>query len=220
MAAASPSTVLSKIDAPTLLTQGEQDSLFPLSQADANARGIAANGTPVRVEWRPGGHDDPSQGTGEAISAAIDWFGQVFGGGVAARHGGMVGRQPFRFDEQAGVVSAETGDASQLTLQASGYPGIGGGGDKDRRVALHDPAQLIAAPAGGVPAAITSIPGLGGLTAQLGSLFSGVAAAPGQTAAFVSSPLKSDLRIVGSPSVRPAGDRAPQRCRRAVPGTA
>jgi len=35
--AASPATYLSEIDAPTLLTQGEQDSLFPLSEADANA---------------------------------------------------------------------------------------------------------------------------------------------------------------------------------------
>ena len=54
MRAASPSTYLSRIRAPTLLTQGEQDSLFPLSEADANARGIAAHGTPVRVVWRPG----------------------------------------------------------------------------------------------------------------------------------------------------------------------
>ena len=35
--------------APTLLVQGTQDSLFGLGQADANARGIAAAGTPVKV---------------------------------------------------------------------------------------------------------------------------------------------------------------------------
>ena len=46
-----------KITAPTLLSQGEQDSLFPLTEADANARQIAANGTTVRVVWRAGGHD-------------------------------------------------------------------------------------------------------------------------------------------------------------------
>ena len=53
----SPSTVLDRITAPTLLIQGEADSLFPLSEADANARGIAAHGTPVRVAWFTGGHD-------------------------------------------------------------------------------------------------------------------------------------------------------------------
>ena len=49
LAASSPAGVLDRITAPTLLSQGEQDSLFTLGQADANARGIAANGTPVKV---------------------------------------------------------------------------------------------------------------------------------------------------------------------------
>src|SRR5689334_16969650 len=53
----SPESVIAGIKAPTLLIQGEIDSLFPLSEADANARGIAANGTPVRVAWFTGGHD-------------------------------------------------------------------------------------------------------------------------------------------------------------------
>src|SRR5688572_24052220 len=53
----SPATVLDRIEAPTLLIQGTQDSLFGLGQADANARGIAANGTPVKAVWFAGGHD-------------------------------------------------------------------------------------------------------------------------------------------------------------------
>src|SRR5262245_35677221 len=53
----SPVSILNRIKAPTLLIQGQADSLFPLSEADANARGIAANGTPVRVAWYNGGHD-------------------------------------------------------------------------------------------------------------------------------------------------------------------
>src|SRR5256886_5293711 len=53
----SPASVLDRITAPTLLIQGQADSLFPLSEADANAKGIAAHGTPVRVAWFTGGHD-------------------------------------------------------------------------------------------------------------------------------------------------------------------
>ena len=53
----SPASVLDRIKAPTLLIQGEADTLFPLTEADANARGIAATGTPVRVAWFTGGHD-------------------------------------------------------------------------------------------------------------------------------------------------------------------
>src|SRR5439155_1317976 len=56
----SPASILDRITAPTLLVQGEADSLFPLSEADANARGIAAHGTPVRVAWFTGGHDGGS----------------------------------------------------------------------------------------------------------------------------------------------------------------
>ena len=52
----SPFTVLNHIHAPTLLIQGETDTLFTLAQADANERGIARNGTPVRVAWYTGGH--------------------------------------------------------------------------------------------------------------------------------------------------------------------
>src|SRR5690606_25276477 len=53
----SPAGVLDRVRAPTLLIQGTADSLFPLSHADANAAGIAATGTPVRVAWFTGGHD-------------------------------------------------------------------------------------------------------------------------------------------------------------------
>ena len=50
----SPAPVLSRIKAPTLVIQGQVDTLFPLSEGDANARGIAAAGTPVRVAWFTG----------------------------------------------------------------------------------------------------------------------------------------------------------------------
>jgi ABC-2 type transport system ATP-binding protein len=191
---ASPASVLDKITAPTLLTQGEEDSLFPLSEADANARGIAAHGTPVRVVWRAGGHDDPGTGDGTARAEAIDWFDAVFGGGVH-------GVQRFRFSEQAGVVSAATGDAAQQTLEAGGYPGIGGAPRDTRRVEVSGPPQQVTAPADGTPAAITTIPGVGGLSGRLGQLLA-LPAVPGQTATFASERLSHSLLIAGPPTVR------------------
>jgi ABC-2 type transport system ATP-binding protein len=197
MAAASPSTYMSKIHAPTLLTQGEQDSLFPLSQADANAKGIAANGTPVSVVWRSGGHDDESVGSGTATDAAISWFGQVFGGHLAA---GST-PQPFEFADSNGVVSAATGDVDHQTLKADAYPGIDGTAQSTRTVTVAGPAQQIASPAGGSPAQITSIPGLGGLLSSFGGAVS-LPSAPGQTATFISPRLSNSLRITGGSSVR------------------
>ncbi len=53
----SPSAVGDRIKVPTLIVQGQTDSLFPLGQADAMAKAIRANGAPVDVDWIAGGHD-------------------------------------------------------------------------------------------------------------------------------------------------------------------
>ncbi len=72
----SPAGVLDRITAPTLLLQGTQDSLFGLGQADANARGIAANGTPVKVVWYDGGHDASAseRDTEDLRGLVAGWF--------------------------------------------------------------------------------------------------------------------------------------------------
>jgi ABC-2 type transport system ATP-binding protein len=193
MRQASPASVIGRIHAPTLLTQGEQDSLFPLSEADATAHQLAAQGTPVRVVWRAGGHDTASGG-GTAISEAMSWFDDVFDGRAGAA-------QPFRFSEQAGVVSAATGDATEQTLQASGYPGIGGTPQRTDTVEVSGPPQPISAPAGGSPAAITSIPGLVGISPRIDQALTATASAPGQVATFSSPRLRHDVLVAGAPSV-------------------
>jgi len=196
--ASSPASVLSKITAPTLLTQGEQDSLFSLGQADANARGIAAAGTPVRVVWRSGGHDDSSSGNDTLTSAVLNWFGRAFGGGIH-------GTQPFQISEQGGSVSAASGEVTDQNVQAPGYPGIGGTKPETRTIAVTGRAQPVAAPAGGAPAAISSIPGLSGALSQFGrvtDVLGTFSQLPGQGASFSSAPLKSSVLVAGSPTVR------------------
>jgi ABC-2 type transport system ATP-binding protein len=194
MRQASPASVIDKITAPTLLTQGEDDSLFPLSEADATARGIAAHGTPVRVVWRQGGHDSPVGG-GTATSEANAWFDAVFSGSVGTN-------QRFRFSEQAGVVSAATGDAAQQTLQTNGYPGIAGTPRRTKLVEVSGPPQPITSPADGSPAVITTIPGLGGISSRFDRALTILPSAPGQTASFSSAKLSDSLLIAGQPTVR------------------
>ena len=48
--------IVPTIQAPTLIIQGEDDTLFPLDQADANFRGLPAT-TPATMKWVAGGHD-------------------------------------------------------------------------------------------------------------------------------------------------------------------
>ncbi|MGH8860863.1 MAG: alpha/beta fold hydrolase [Jatrophihabitantaceae bacterium] len=198
MADASPASVLHRITAPTLLTQGEQDSLFPLSEADANARGIAANGTPVKVVWRRGGHDDSSRGGDTATSAMLAWFGAVFGGRVS-------GTQPFQFSEQNALLSSSSGRLRQQIRQAAAYPGIDGTRQQTTTLMLAGPPQQVSGPAGGVPAAITAVPGLSGILSDFGGLTGATAslsAVPSQTAIFVSPKLSGNLTVAGSSTVR------------------
>jgi ABC-2 type transport system ATP-binding protein len=198
MRQASPASILDKIKAPTLLTQGEEDSLFPLSEADANARGIGATGTPVKVVWRPGGHDDSSEGGYVATSAMLGWFGSVFGDGVS-------GTQPFEFSEQGAQLSSDSGRLRQQVRQAPGYPGIGGTPAQTRAITLSGPPQQVGAPAGGTPAAITAVPGLSGILSTFGAIdqaTDALSAVPSQTAGFASPALSSSLLIAGSSTVQ------------------
>ena len=134
--ASSPAGVLSRITAPTLLSQGEQDSLFPLGQADANARGIAANGTPVKVIWRSGGHDGGTS-TSDLVQYLEGWFDPVL------LHRGPADAS-FDITVPGSGISAATGRTVSQSLQVDrGYSS-----GRFQRVGVFGPAQTIYAPAG------------------------------------------------------------------------
>ena len=198
LAQSSPATVLSHLAAPTLLTQGEQDSLFPLSEADANARQIAAAGAPVYVRWRAGGHDSAS--ASDDVNA---WQRQFLTYELLG-----VGTAPARFVlAQAGAgLSATNGRAVDTTLRArSGYPGVTGPAWSESSLPLAGLPQTISAPPGGSPAAITSLPGVGSVlnaaAAVGGGAASGLSVLPGQTATFVTPPLPAQRLVTGSSKV-------------------
>ncbi|NEE20935.1 ABC transporter ATP-binding protein, partial [Streptomyces sp. SID7499] len=70
----SPSAVADRIKVPSLLLQGQSDSLFPLGQADAMQKAISANGAPVAVDWIAGGHDGGDNETGRVEGRVGSWF--------------------------------------------------------------------------------------------------------------------------------------------------
>ncbi|SBT52265.1 alpha/beta fold hydrolase [Micromonospora narathiwatensis] len=189
----SPAGVLDRIKAPTLLVQGEADTLFPLTEADANARGIAAAGTPVRVAWFTGGHDGgagPTSDSDRVKFLTAQWLDHYVKGEGSAPGGS------FTFSRIAGF------DALDRGLVATGYhtadyPGVAGQGRTE--VTLTGPARPIANPPNGNPAAISSVPFAG----AIGSLLNGVAGdIPGQHARFESEPLAEPVDVVGAPTVR------------------
>ncbi|RFU85823.1 CocE/NonD family hydrolase [Streptomyces triticagri] len=84
----SPVSYLDRVEAPTLLVQGQADTLFNLNEAEATYRTLKEQGTTVRMIWQSWGHSggltDPASGelnlgegnletsyTGRRI---LDWF--------------------------------------------------------------------------------------------------------------------------------------------------
>jgi ABC-2 type transport system ATP-binding protein len=61
----SVSSYMDRITAPTLLVQGQADTLFNLQEATATYRSLRAQGTPVRMIWQSWGHSDSSPQPGE-----------------------------------------------------------------------------------------------------------------------------------------------------------
>jgi ABC-2 type transport system ATP-binding protein len=62
---ASVTSYLSKITAPTLVVQGENDTLFNLQEAVATYRALRAQGTPARMIWQSWGHSGQTPAPGE-----------------------------------------------------------------------------------------------------------------------------------------------------------
>jgi len=190
--ASSPAGVLSRITAPTLLSQGEQDSLFPLGQAVANARGIAANGIPLKMIWRSGGHDGATSST-DLEQYLESWFDPVLIHKEKAN-------ASFDITVPGSGISAATGRNVAESMQVDGGYSSG----RTQLVGVGGPAQTIYAPAGGSPASVTSVPGLGGLLSTAATLTGSrsLTAIPGQVAVFASQPLPASFLVAGSSKVK------------------
>jgi ABC-2 type transport system ATP-binding protein len=198
----SPVSVAGQIKAPTLLIQGEQDTLFGLDQADATARQIAAGGGTVSVIWYSGGHDGGSPGDSvrEQIAA---WFDHYLGTPPGGRHADpsdLPAPGGLRYAVQGGVRAGRGADTVR-TVAADHYPGLPGAPAlRPHELPLHGGPQDVVNPAGGNPSAITSVPGVGAgnLVGRLAAISSTL---PGQTATFATQPLDAQLLVSGSARV-------------------
>ncbi len=188
----SPASITDRITAPTLLGGGQADSLFPLQQVNANAEQIrAANPqTPVKVVWHAQGHDGGEDETLRLTALTQSWFQDHLADGPAV---------PVDFEASL-VASSALDDRDSGTidvLTSPQYPGIGG--SSQIAIPITGPPQQILAPAGGVPAAVSSLPGIGSLGGVLSLLETRVA--PNQSAQFVSEPIVESTRIIGASRV-------------------
>jgi ABC-2 type transport system ATP-binding protein len=185
----SPASVASRMRAPTLLIQGEQDSLFGLDQADANYRALRRNGTPADMVWFAGGHDGGNQETSRVEGLTVAWFQRWLAPGHPPRSA-PTGQPGFAVSRSLGF-DPSTDSVSLGVAAGPRYPGLGG--TTHTLVRLSGPAQTVVNPAGATPASISAFPGLGALGAA-GVTFD----MPGQSAAFTSAPLARAVQLTGS----------------------
>ncbi|MEH0544458.1 alpha/beta fold hydrolase [Streptomyces sp. B21-105] len=192
----SPSAVAGRIKVPTLLLQGQTDSLFTLAQSDAAEKAIRANGAPVDVDWIAGGHDGGDRETSRVEARVASWFDRYLKDDKSADTG-----PAFRVTRTGGVDSTD-GAAQLRGASATAYPGLTSG-DRSFPLTGRRTEQSFTNPPGATPPAVSALPGLGGGgLSQLSALGVGVSLDfPGQYAAFDSAPLADDLRVTGSPTV-------------------
>ncbi|WP_375431201.1 alpha/beta fold hydrolase [uncultured Friedmanniella sp.] len=192
--ASGPAGLLGRVHAPTLLIQGEQDTLFPLDQADANLRGLPAD-TTARMRWVTGGHD-ASISVEDQLDSIEAWFARYLQGDQSPTDTSFAVTVP-----QTSLVGA-AGDSEPTTLVAPGYPGRGVATDTET-LGLAGDRQSVLSPPGGTPAALTSLPGTGGaLAAAAGIAGYGLGVLPGRSATFTTTPLTAPRALVGSGRVQ------------------
>jgi ABC-2 type transport system ATP-binding protein len=180
--ASSVSSVIDRLRAPTLLIQGQDDTLFPLAESLRTATALRRAGTPVALAWLTGGHDLPFTSKGEATIRALTarWLQRWLRKDTKARTGPL-----FRWDRTTG----DGGTASSL-------PPL--------RTPTSLPLQgrtsrLVSNPAGGRPASISSVPGAGALAGVASSLGFDI---PGQTAGWDTPVLRTTRELVGGGQLR------------------
>jgi len=192
--ASSPSTITNRITAPTLLMQGEADSLFPLSESIKNAEQIHAAHpkTPIAMIWHSGGHDGGTDESPRLHQAVIDWF-NIYLKGVKKNF------PTFQVTNTNGSISLVDSSVIPKFLSSPNLPlNI-----PTKMIPIAVPFVALVAPIGGIPGAISSLPGVGSALALAGNV-GGVTAAflPGQSGFLESAPLVAPIHIVGPSSIK------------------
>ena len=189
--------VLGQITAPTLIVQGEDDTLFTLDQADANFRGLPAT-TPAAMAWVEGGHDGGID-LEKLLPQWQSWFDRYLRNDQTAP-------APATFSAAVpatALVGRDQDRDEPTTVTAADYPGRTSGSVEQVTQSLDGEAQQVVSPPGGVPTAMTSLPGgseaVGGAAAVAAYP---LAVLPGQSAVFTTAVLETPQTLLGSGRIR------------------
>lgn len=193
---ASVGSYVERVRVPTLLTQGQHDTLFNLQESVATYRALKAQGTPVSLLWISAGHSGGGLGTAESDPAAPERaYATRMELAFFEHHLKRRGAAPRGFSFFRPWVPYE-GDAAPAVGRAAGYP-VGG----QRTLHLSGTDALVegapaAQPGAAAMAAQPAPLGTGGGTQDLGSRD-----APATAVSYTSEPLAADTDVVGVPEL-------------------
>ena len=211
-ARASVASYIERIKAPTLVVQGQKDTLFNLQEAVATFRGLRRNGTEARMVWQSWGHSGSGAAPGEldldASSLRESYLGRRFlawmdhhvRGDETAPVGPRFAyfRDWVRYDTSAGEAgtAVEKAYAEKRAYRAPMTASLFFSG-ADGLTPSRDAVQAGSASYANASAVPTSYSETSGLEGN--QVNNPVSDAPGTLAAFTSAPLARGASIVGSP---------------------
>lgn len=209
---ASVSSYLKTIKIPTLLIQGENDTLFNLNEAAATYRALKAQGTPVKMIWQSWGHSGGTPAPGEfdennpdpasqyETGRIMDWFAHYL-------QDSAVGTGPnfayFRdWVSYAGIATPAYATSASFPVGAPREFYLSGGKAlAGTPGAVTSGSQSFVTPPAGAPTSLNPLDAAG----TVGAPSTGSTAPtdlPGTYAQWTSGPLGTPVDVAGSPVLK------------------
>lgn len=205
----SVASYLSKVTIPTLLAQGEADTLFNLQESVATYRSLRARGVPVKLIWQSWGHSHgtPAPGELDFANPTANYEGRVIAAWFDHYLKGAGPAPALDFSYFRDWVSY-AGDAGPAYASAPSYP-VGA----RQKLYLSGSCDLFSGTATLTASRTAIVPGTcsyANLAGPAPLSYTETSAldqtlpltdAPGSYAKYTSAPLTGDLDVVGSPTL-------------------
>ncbi len=192
----SPSVVLSQISAPTLVSQGQSDSLFPLNESLKTFTALKKNNSALSLIWHGGGHDGGINEDEYLRVQYLNWFDKYL-------NGKDISIPTFQFTKTNGSISLQDSTVIPKNFFSATAPDAA----TMNTIALLPKPALMAHPIGGIPSAISALPGIGSAGSVAATFVSGIsgfspAFLPGQSGFLESAKLQKAVSIVGPSRIK------------------
>lgn len=219
VANSSVETRIDQLTVPTMLVQGQSDTLFNPNDAVATYVKLKARQVPVAMIWNSGGHGGYNSLPGECevygsgttgldqcylTQRALAWFNRYLRGDTAVDTGpGFAFYRDWVANDGSGSAHSQYGQAAGFPAQAMQTFYLSGTADL-----VAEKTQVVAGsatvlnPAGGTPSSYTETSNFTGPSASPSASGMAPSDPAGQFANFTSAPFERDVVSVGVPRAR------------------